>query len=269
MRMAYMNLRNHRKILTVDGKLAFTGSTNISDTHVLKLKPKKPYQDIHFRIEGPVVAQIQDTFRTDWHFTTGQLLEGEAWFPTLAEKGVMMARGIADGPDEDFEKCRWTILGALAHAKRSIRIVTPYFVPDMSLISALNVAAMSGIRVDIVLTDDNDLQIVDWASSAILWQVLERGCHVWRTPPPFDHAKLMVVDSGWTLFGSTNWDVRSLRLNFEFNVECYDETFAKKMEAWVDQKIAHAREVTLKQVDSRPLPIKFRDGIARLFAPHL
>jgi cardiolipin synthase len=128
---------------------------------------------------------------------------------------------------------------------------------------------MSGIRVDIVLTDDNDLAIVDWACEAMLWQLLERGCHVWRTPPPFNHAKLMVIDSGWLLFGSTNWDARSLRLNFEFNVECYDEGFAKKMEAWVDAKISIAREITLKQVDSRPLPVKFRDGLARLFAPHL
>jgi cardiolipin synthase len=264
-----MNLRNHRKILTVDGKIGFTGSMNISEGHQLKLKPAKPYQDIHFRLEGPVVAQIQDTFRTDWHFTTSEVLDGAAWFPSLSGAGVMPARGIADGPDEDFEKCRWTILGALAHAKKSIRIMTPYFVPDLGLITALNVAAMSGVQVDIVLSDDNDLALVDWACEAMLWQTLERGCRVWRTPPPFNHAKLTVIDGGWTLFGSANWDSRSLRLNFEFNVECYDETFARKMEALIDAKIFSAREVTLKQVDGRSLPIRLRDGVARLFAPHL
>ncbi len=259
-RAAYMNLRNHRKILTIDGKIGFTGSMNIYEL---------PCEDIQFRIEGPVVAQLQDTFRTDWHFTTMEVLTGSAWFPMLVESGSVLARGIADGPDEDFEKCRWTILGALAHAKKSIRIMTPYFLPDMGLITALNVAAMSGIRVDIVLTDDNDLLMVDWAAAAMLWQTLERGCRVWRTPPPFNHAKLMAIDGGWTLFGSTNWDSRSMRLNFEFNVECYDETFTRQMEALIDGKIATAKEITLKEVDARSFPVRLRDGVARLFAPHL
>jgi cardiolipin synthase len=268
-RAVYMNLRDHRKILVADGRVAFTGSMNISEGHQLSLSSASPCQDIHFRLEGPVVAQIQDTFRTDWHFSTNEALDGETWFPPLENKGEILARGIADGPDEDFEKCRWTILGALAHARKSIRIMTPYFVPDSGLITALNVAALSGIRVDIVLTDHNDLILVDWAARAMLWQVLARGCRVWRTPPPFNHAKLMVIDGGWTLFGSTNWDSRSLRLNFEFNVECYDDELAVKMEHLIDAKIATARQVTLAEVDARPLPIKLRDGIARLFSPHL
>lgn len=268
-RMAYMNLRNHRKILTIDGHLAFSGGMNISQNHVLKTNPQHPAQDIHFQIEGPVVSQIQDAFRLDWHFTAGEELSGAAWFPELTSIGTVFARGIADGPDEDFEKCKWTLLGALAHARKSVRIVTPYLIPDASLLAGINLAAFSGVRVDILLPQKNDMALVHWATQAMLWQVLERGCRVWRTPPPFDHTKLLIVDDGWTLFGSTNWDHRSLRLNFEFNMECYDKALAEKMSRLVDEKISTASSVTLQDVDSRPLPIKLRDGVARLFSPLL
>ncbi len=259
-RVAYMNMRNHRKILTVDGRIGFAGGMNIYENH---------FQDIHFRVEGPVVAQMQEAFREDWYFTTGEVLTGPAWFPELKEAGIVKARGISDGPDEDFEKCRWTILGALANAQESVRLVTPYFVPDAALISGLNVAALSGIQVDIVLPEKNDLVLVQWASQATRWQVLERGCRVWLSPPPFDHSKLLLVDRAWTLFGSSNWDTRSLRLNFEFNIECYDEALANRLETLVDKKISQARRLTLAEVDARPLPQKLRDGFARLFAPHL
>lgn len=268
-RMAYINLRNHRKILTVDGRIGFTGGINIADGHMISLKPASPCEDLHFRLEGPVVSHLQDTFRSDWYFATGENLDGDFWFPQLKKAGATVARGIQGGPAENFEKCRWTILGALSHAEKSIRIATPYLIPDLGLITALNLAAMSGVRVDIVLPEKNDLALVHWASQAMLWQVLERGCRVWRTPPPFNHSKLMSVDGLWSLFGSSNWDTRSLRLNFEFDVECYDKGLAGQLESLLDERIAKAREITLSEVDSRSIPIKLRDGIARLFAPHL
>lgn len=269
LRMAYFNLRNHRKILTVDGRLAFSGGMNITANHELKTKPAHPAQDVHFQIEGPVVAQIQEAFRIDWHFTDGEELRGEAWFPKLFEVGLTFARGIADGPDEDFEKCKLTLLGALANAKRSVRILTPYLIPDASLISSLNLAAMSGVQVDIVLPAQTDMAIVSWASQATLWQLLQRGVRIWRSEGSFNHAKLMVVDGGWTLFGSSNWDQRSLRLNFEFNMDCYGRELASEVESYIDQKISKARRVTLAEMDTRPLPIRLRDGIARLFSPIL
>jgi cardiolipin synthase len=101
------------------------------------------------------------------------------------------------------------------------------------------------------------------------WQVLERGCHVWLTPPPFDHSKLMIVDGHWVLLGSANWDARSLRLNFELNVECYNRGFAQEMEKVIGKKTAGAHEITLAEVDGRSLPAKLRDAIARLFSPYL
>jgi cardiolipin synthase len=141
--------------------------------------------------------------------------------------------------------------------------------PDRDLISALNIASMRGVEVSIVLPRVNNQPLVGWASTALHWQLLERGCRVFLTPPPFDHTKLMVVDGVWTLIGSANWDPRSLRLNFEFNVECYDSQLAQSMVQLVEGKLQHAHEVTLKEVDGRPLSIRLRDGVARLFSPYI
>lgn len=270
-RMTYFNMRNHRKILVVDGRTGFTGGMNIHEGHLTSLtpRPRNLTEDLHFEIKGPVVAQMQEAFRIDWCFATDEWLEGPAWFPLLKPAGPALARGIPSGPDEDFEKCRWTILGALAHAQEHVRISTPYLILDAGVMTAVNLAAMSGVTVDIILSDDVDLALIKWASRAMLWQVLERGVRVWRTPPPFNHSKVMTIDGGWTLVGSSNWDPRSLRLNFEFDVECYDAGLAQKMERLLDARIAKARRITLQEMDSRPLPVRFRDGVARLASPFL
>ncbi len=265
----YANLRNHRKILVVDGRIGFTGGMNIREGHCYKLKPKHPIEDLHFRVEGPVVRQMQSAFIEDWAFATNEKLRGHPWIVPIQPVGNVYARGIPDGPDEDFEELRLVILGAISCARRSLSVVTPYFLPDAGLVSALNVAAVRGVKVDIVIPEKGNLSLVQWASRAQLWQVLERGCRVWLTPPPFDHTKLMVVDDAWSLFGSANWDPRSLRLNFEFNVECYDVELAQQLKSLIDEKIAMAREVTLADVDGRPFPIRLRDGIARLATPYL
>ena len=264
-----MNLRNHRKALVVDGKIGFAGGINIRHGNVLRDLPRRPVQDLHFQIEGPMVAQLQEAFSSDWVFTTGETLAGELWFPKLEACGGLIARVITDGPDEDYDKLHWTLLGALAEAQTTVQIVTPYFLPDQVMIAALNLAALRGVRVDIILPGHSNLPFVDWASQAMWWQVLERGCRIWLTPPPFDHSKLMVVDGHWVFFGSANWDTRSLRLNFELNVECYGRDFAGAMETIVQQKLCGAREVTQAEADARPVPAKLRDAVARLFSPYL
>jgi cardiolipin synthase len=235
----------------------------------LSLKPKHPIRDHHFRVEGPVVAHLQEVFAEDWAFCTGELLQGKAWFPKIEPVGRALARGIAIGPDEDTDKLRFTLEGALASAQSSVIIVTPYFLPEAPLITALNIAALRGIEVDIILPEANNLTLVKWASTAQLWQVLRRGCRVWMSPPPFDHSKLMLVDGSWALVGSSNWDPRSLRLNFEFNVECYDCELAEKLRAWMCKKRDGCRQVTLADVDGRSLPVRLRDGVARLLTPYL
>jgi cardiolipin synthase len=182
----------------------------------------------------------------------------------------MLARGIRFGPDDpDIGRIKLVLVGALAAAQTSVRIMTPYFLPDDAIFQALDVAAMSGVTVDIVIPEENNLALVGWASDAMLWQVLARGCNVWMSPPPFDHTKLMVVDAAWAMFGSGNWDDRSMRLNFEFNVETYDRELAGRLDRRIADVIARSRRKTLAEVDARSLSVRLRDGIARLFSPYL
>jgi cardiolipin synthase len=267
--VATINLRNHRKILVVDGQTAFTGGMNIRQGNVLAGRPKRPVQDLHFRVRGPVVRRLQEAFANDWAFATGEILGDQRWFPASEESGNLIARVILDGPDADYDKLRWTLLAALAEARTSVQILTPYFLPDRPLVEALNLAALRGVRVDIILPATNNLPFVHWASRALWWQVLERGCRLWLTPPPFDHSKLMIVDGHWVLLGSANWDARSLRLNFELTVESYGRDFADKMGRIIEGKLRGAHEVTLSEVDGRSYPAKLRDSIARLFSPYL
>ncbi|WP_414663260.1 phospholipase D-like domain-containing protein [Horticoccus sp. 23ND18S-11] len=264
-----LNLRNHRKLLVVDGRLGFTGGLNICDGHWLQRAPRTPVADHHFQVTGPVVAHLQEAFCDDWLFTTGEALRGGAWFPPLEPEGDVAARGIADGPDEDFEKIRWTLLAALTAARHSVQIVTPYFLPDTALISALNLAAMRGVQVDILLPLKGDLPFVQWASAAHWWQMLEHGCRIWISPPPFDHSKLFIVDRCWVLCGSANWDPRSLRLNFEFDLECYDATFARELADRFEANLGRAHRITEAEANARGLMVRLRDGIARLFTPFM
>lgn len=266
-----INLRNHRKICVVDGRIGFTGGINIQQGHVLEDPGGRPVQDLHFRIEGPVVGELQEVFAEDWAFAAGESLEGQVWFPRIPSPpgGTSLARVIADGPDDGFDDLRRCLLGALTVAQRSVRIVTPYFLPDAALISALNIAAMRGVQVDVLIPSRVNIPLVQWAMRATLWQVLQHGCRVWLSPPPFDHTKLMLVDDCWVLLGSANWDARSLRLNFELDVEVYDPTLAATLGAAVERKRASARPLTLEEVDARGIPERLRDGVARLFSPIL
>ncbi len=270
-RFAAMNLRSHRKILVVDGGTAFMGGMNIREGNLLQPQPptKHPIRDLHFAVHGPVVAQLQAAFVDDWHYCTGEPLAGEAWFPPLATAGAVAARVITDGPDEDLDKLNWMLHGALGAARKSILIATPYFLPDQPLIAALTTAALRGVEIRIVLPARNNLPFVHWASRAGWWQVLKPGCRLWLTDGPFDHSKVLVIDEAWSLVGSANWDARSLRLNFEINLEAYDSTFARQLIQHLETKLAAAQEVTLAKVNARPLPVRLLDGVARLFNPFL
>lgn len=268
-RLHYSNLRNHRKLLIVDGETAYTGGMNIREGNMEDNRGRRAIRDVHFRMCGPIVAQLQEIFVIDWRFTTGELLSGPDWFHCSVPRGQVAARCVADGPDEDLDRVRKLLHGAISVARQSIAIVTPYFLPDDSLITALNVAALRGIQVDIFLPERGNLRFVQWASTAQLWQVLEHGARVWLTPPPFDHAKLMLVDQEWALIGSTNWDPRSLRLNFEGNVELYSAELAARLQQLIQLRRSTARELTLEEVNARPLWQRLRDGVVRLASPYL
>jgi len=265
----YFNLRNHRKIMVIDGRIGFTGGMNIREGNYLGGKPRHPIQDVHFLIEGPVTAELQRAFAEDWTFTTGQVLEGDKWYPHLVTQGDGVARGISDGPDEDFDKLRKVIMAALATAQESISIITPYFLPDAQLISALLIAALRGVAIEIILPATSNLRMVKWASDACLEELLQEGCRVFLSPPPFDHSKLMLVDHLWVLLGSANWDARSLALNFEFNMECYDVQLAATMGEILQEKKSSARELTLAELKSQSLILKLRNRFFRLFSPYL
>ena len=171
--------------------------------------------------------------------------------------------------DEDFEAISQVLLGALSQAQRRVRICTPYFLPDATLIAALNTAAMRGVAVEILVPAKCNLRFVQWAAAAQADQMLVAGCRMFLTPPPFDHTKLMLVDEAWVFLGSANWDPRSSRLNFEFNVECYGESLAERLYSATDEKCRAAEALTLAQLRKRTLPIQLRDGVMRLFSPYL
>ncbi len=268
--LASFNLRNHRKLLVIDGHTAFTGGMNIRVGHLTATAGVSPIRDLQCRVHGPVVAQLMRVFADDWTFTTGEDLSGEAWFPELSTFGDgVPARAIPDGPDEHFEALKLVLQGALAEARRSVVIVTPYFLPDAALISALNTAALRGVDVDILLPEHNNLRLVQWASHAQYGQLLDRGCRIWHSPPPFDHSKLMLVDDEWVLVGSTNWDPRSLRLNFELNMECYSPALGNTLRNWFERRRIEARQVTLKDIQEQPFAFRLRDSTARLLIPML
>ncbi len=266
-RMPFLNLRTHKKILVTDGCLAFTGGMNISAQNLLATAPRHPVRDVHFALRGPVVAQLMEAFASDWAFVTGENLRGAAWFPLLEPAGTAVARVVTSGPDQDNEKIEVLLLQAITCAQQSIQIVTPYFLPNDRLITALALAALRGVTVDIVLPQHGDHRLLDWAARTNMEPLVHGGCRIWRNPPPFDHSKIFLVDGAWCLIGSPNWDVRSLRLNFEIAVEVTDTALAGALAAIVTA--GKGLRVTARELTGRALPVKLRDALARLLLPYL
>ncbi|MFM7603620.1 MAG: cardiolipin synthase, partial [Prosthecobacter sp.] len=269
LRLITMNLRNHRKIMVVDGSKAFTGGMNIREGNMLSLHPKHPVQDLHFEITGPIVAQIQRVFVEDWAFCAGEMLDGPKWFPPFDGNGPATAIGIVDGPDEDMEVMPAAFFAAINGAKQEILIATPYFLPTAVLLAALRLAAIRGVKVRILTPRDNNILFVKWAAQTLYPQLLQVGCRIFESTPPFDHTKIFVVDGIWSFIGSTNWDPRSLRLNFEFNVAFYDRELASCLREIFHQKRSASQEVTREALGSATLTQQLRNGFAKLFIPLL
>ena len=268
-RMPLLNLRNHKKLLIIDGAIGFTGGINIGAENVVALRPATPVHDVQFRVEGPAVEQLMTAFCVDWQFTTGETLIGNAWYPVIPPAGTAFARGISEGPDEDLDKLEIILLTAINQARTIIRIVTPYFLPDERLLSALALAALRGVDVELILPQRSNKLVVDWAERAHLGGLLETGCRLFFDPQAFDHAKLMTVDGQWSLVGSANWDERSLRLNFEFNLEIYHEGLTADIDRLINLKIARAEQMSSGKLAARPISVRLRDAAARLLMPYL
>ncbi len=264
--MLHINLRNHRKLLLVDGVLAFAGGMNIADHHLMKRARGPRVQDLHFRIEGPVLQQLAQVFNEDWKFATG---EDSAEPQPPAAIGAAAARVITDGPNEDLDKLLMVLLGAFAAAHHRIWIMTPYFIPSASLVAALQSAALRGVDVSIVLPEKSDQPWINWATNNYLASLLRRHVRVFLQPPPFAHTKLLLIDDDYLQLGSANLDNRSMRLNFELVVEAFDPALVARLADAFARTVAQSKALSLEQIRARRLPQRFRDALCWLFSPYL
>jgi cardiolipin synthase len=262
-----VNLRNHRKILAVDGQVAFTGGINIREDYLTEAAAARRIVDLHFRLAGPVVAQIESVFLRDWQFMTREV--GDDRPTESGALGSAVCRAVADGPEEDMDRLTELLVGAVGKARRRVAIMTPYFLPPRELIAPLAAAALQGVDVAVILPARNNLPYVHRATRHMLWELLQRGVRFYYQPAPFVHSKLFYADTHYAQIGSANLDTRSLRLNFELNVEVYDEAFVSDLSAHFEAVRARSHAVTLADVDGRPLGTKLLDGAAWLFAPYL
>jgi len=265
--MPFLDLRLHKKSLIVDGASAFVGGLNIGAENLLQSQPKAPVRDLHFLVQGAVVRQIAQQFEDDWSFTTGDAQTESNPSPDAASGENSAARAIAAGPDQEVDQLVLVLLSAINSAQQSIRIATPYFVPEEQLVTALQLAALRGVDVQLVLPAANNHRLVAWAVRTHVRPLLQSGCRLWRAPPPFDHSKLMTIDGKWSLIGSANWDMRSLRLNFELTLETYDPDLASRLSAIIDTR--RTRPITLAEIDGRWFVVKLRDAAARLTMPYI
>ncbi len=272
LRLPYANLRTHRKILVVDGLIAFTGGVNIRESFSGEFVGAESAIDTHFRITGPVVADLFAIAASDWRFSTGEDLQGGAWqivSPTSEPGAPVAIRAVASGPDRSIETNHKMLMGAFSVANRSIRIVSPYFLPDRELITALITAARRGVEVDVVVPEANNLTLVDRAMTAQFDQLLKNYCRIWRAPGAFNHSKLMAIDGRWAFVGSSNLDPRSLRLNFEVDLEVMDVSFAQQLERRIDLAISSSTQVTLEGLKERPPLARLLDRVLWLGSPYL
>ncbi len=267
-----INLRNHRKLLLVDGCHGFTGGMNIRN----KMLPAAQGQeadtlDLHFELRGPVVAQLRRVFETDWRFARGRPLD-KAHHDGAEEPrpgAGARCRVITDGPSEDLDKLIWVLVGAMAAAQRSIKIVTPYFLPSRVLTVALQTAALRGVEVDVVLPRRNNLRFMTWAAWHVIRPLVRTPVRVHFFDGPFLHSKLFLIDDYYLQISSANLDPRSLRLNFEVAVEVYEHALGQRMAREFGALLARSRQVSEDDLRRRHPLRRVRDALVWLFAPYL
>ncbi|MHC2302498.1 cardiolipin synthase [Rhizobium mongolense] len=272
LRLPYANLRTHRKIIIIDGRVALTGGMNIRQGFSQAMTGDDFARDTHFSVTGSVVADLFDVAAEDWRFTTGEVLNAEAWrieAPKRQPGDPVLMRVVASGPDRSVETNHKMLMGAFSVARQSIRVMSPYFLPDRELISALTTAARRGVEVDIIVPAVNNLVLVDRAMTAQFDQILKNYCRIWRSTGSFSHSKLLTVDGVWTYVGSSNLDPRSLRLNFEVDLEVLNEGFAAEIDEHIDEMLKSAAPVTLESLRSRPFAVRLVEKILWLGSPYL
>jgi cardiolipin synthase A/B len=270
-RRLQINLRNHRKTLIIDGKTAFFGGINLDQAN-LPGKKTEAHRDYHFCANGPIVQQFQYAFLQDWFFMTNeppQTLLKDQFFPTNAAAGTTPARIVPSGPaaeDYAIEDMFFLLTG---EACEQILIVTPYFVPSPALVSALRAAALRGVDVHLILPEHNNHFYAGWAARAFYHELLQAGVRIFLRRPPFIHAKAVLVDARIMTVGTANWDLRSLRLNYETNLLVYDENLAGRLKQVMLEDEAMSQEIHLAGWEARPQWHRLLENACALLAPIL
>jgi cardiolipin synthase len=255
--LSRMNNRTHRKLLTVDGRVAFTGGVGIADPWQGHAQDPEHWRDMHFRIEGPVVSQFQAAFNDNWIKTTGRVLNGEDYFPVLEPTGDMDAHLFISSPAGGSESMHLMYLLSIAAAQRSIDLEAAYFVPDELIVKALLAARHRGVRIRVILPGKHiDSDAVRVASKASWGELLLAGVEIHEYQPTMMHNKLLIVDRELVSVGSTNFDVRSFRLNDEASLNVYDRAFAERMTVVFEQDLLPAKRYTYQMWQKRPLKQK-------------
>jgi cardiolipin synthase len=269
-RQFQLNLRNHRKILVVDGRIGFTGGMNFYDAY--RATPgRHATHDYHFQIEGPTVLELQYSFLRDWYYMTDEPAErllDPAHFPCPDRAGNTPIRLLNSGPTTaECETLPDALFAAITGARRQVLIVTPYFVPPEDLQRALRCAALRGVDVKVLLPARNNHAYVGYASRALYEGLLESGVRVFELPSPFLHAKSMLVDDVIAFVGSANFDARSLRLNYETSLVVMDERFVSELKRVVLADLAQADEVPLAVWRRRPVHQRILESFCSLLSP--
>ncbi len=268
--LARMNNRTHRKLLVIDGKVGYTGGVGIAEQWTGNAQDPDHWRDLHYRVEGPVVAQMQAAFMDNWMKTSGVVLHGSDYFPVLAPVGDQTAQMFKSSPNEGSESMRLMYLLAINAAQHRLRIANAYFVPDDLTIKTLVEAAERGVDVQILVPGtDIDTEIVRKASRARWGKLLKAGVRIYEYQPTMLHCKLMVVDDLWVSVGSTNFDNRSFRLNDEANLNVYDRAFAQRQNAIFDDDLRHAKAYDYARWERRPWAEKLLEHSAALLRSQL
>ena len=263
-----INHRNHRKIVVIDNEIGYTGGMNIGDEYMSKKKPS-PWRDTHIRIEGEAVMYLQKIFDLDWIFSTGEDLSEniKKFFPrTEKECGKTGIQIVASGPESDAEEIKCGMIKMISKAKNSVLIQTPYFVPDKPFLTAIEMAANSGVDVKVMIPGVPDKSYVYYSTYSFLGELLSAGVKVY-TYPGFLHAKTMVSDNKILTIGTSNMDIRSFQLHFEVNAFIYDEEKANEYIRIFNNDLKLCQEITLDDYKKRGVWQQMKEGFFRLFSP--
>jgi cardiolipin synthase len=255
-----MNNRTHRKLLVIDGTLGFTGGVGIGDEWQGHAQDPDHWRDLHFRIEGPVVAQIQSAFNDNWIKTSGEVLNGVDYFPALAPAGSMDAHMFVSSPAGGSESMHLMYLMSIAAAEHSLDLAAAYFIPDDLISKALVAARHRGVRIRVLMPGKNtDSDAARVASKASWGPLLLAGVEMYEYEPTMFHNKMLIVDHEMVSVGSTNFDLRSFQLNDEASLNVYNHAFAERMTAVFEQDLKPTRRYTYDQWKKRPWKEKFKE----------